>query len=176
MGGTSMSYKDKKKLRIEENKRAFEAEEAERRRKEQIKYEPNKKPYKVTAYVRDVYRRVVDNGYVQQGVKSHETATFELEHPWACGGHGTYITHEYGGTKLLVELFVRGKEPLFVNVRSRVLELNQLVRIDDSKIEILKRNNVNRKFDITVRDTTSKYHGALVDDHEVIAQLNLICR
>jgi len=171
-----MSYAEKKQKRIEKNRCALEAEEEEKRRKEQIRYEANKTPYKVTAYVRDVYRRVDYNGYVQQGVKSRETATFEREHPCACGGHGTYITHEYGGTKLLVELFVRGKEPLFVNVRSRVLELNQLVRIDDSKIEILKRNNVDRKFEITVKDTTSKYHGALVNICEVIEQLDLHCR
>lgn len=177
MGSSAMSkYAMKKLKKIDMNRLALETEATEIKKNEQIRYMPNKTPYKVTACVRDIYRRVVDNGYVQQGITAHETATFERENPLANGGHGTYATHEYGGTQLIVELSVNGKQPFFVNVRSRVLELNQLVRIDDSKIEILKQNNRAKKLIVTVVDTTSKYHGALVDENEAIIALNLICR
>lgn len=169
-------YASKKQNKINEKRRALEAEEEERKREEIIKYMPNKTPHKVTACVRDVYRRVVDNGYVQQGITAHETTTFERENPLARGGHGTYAIHEYGGTQLIVELYVPGKQPFFVNVRARVLEMNQLVRINDSKIEILKQNNRDKKLIVTIVDTISKYHGALVDENEAIIALNLICR
>lgn len=170
-------YSRKKQKKIEENRLALEAEEAERKNKEQIKSMPNKTQYKTTAYVKDIYSEVVDNGCVKQGLKEYDVGNFERENPLAKGGHGTYAIHEYGGTQMLVVLYVHEKRREFaVDIRQKVLELNQLVRIDNSKIEILVQNNRDKKLIVTVRDTTSKYHGFLVDESEVIAQLNLICR
>ncbi|MEI6647138.1 MAG: hypothetical protein WCP12_13965 [bacterium] len=155
-----------------EKLRVKKAEEDEIRKIDELRSKPQTTPYKAIAYVKDVYRRVVDNGYVKQGIKSHEAGKFEQENPLAKGGHGTYAIHEYGGTQLSVELNVPGKQPFFVNVRPRVLEINHLKRLVDSQIEILKRNNVGRRLEVIVVDTTSRYHGDLVDIDSVINQLH----
>ena len=169
LGISNYAKKKIDKLRIKK------FEEEEKKKHEELMAKPQTTPYITVAYVKDVYRRVVDNGYVKQGIKSHEAGKFEQENPLAKGGHGTYAIHEYGGTQLIVELNVPGKQPFFVDVRPRVLNFNHLVRLEDSKIEILKRNNLGRRLEVLVVDTTSRYHGDLVDINSVIDKLDLLC-
>jgi hypothetical protein len=168
-------YGDKKQGKIKERLKTLETEEKERRRQEEIRYMPQTTPYITKAYVKDISRVYVDNGWITQGIRTHEAAQFERDNPLAKGGHGTYAIHEYGGVQLIVELRVRGKQPFFVDIRQKVLELNQLERIGMSRIEILKQKNIDKALLISVVDTTSKYHGSLVDENQVIEQLDLHC-
>ncbi len=105
-----------------------------------------------------------------------EAAKFEREHPLAHGGCGTYAIHEYGGTQLIVEIYVPAKNHIsLIDIRQEVLTKNGLNRIYGTRIERLREKNLEKKLQVEVVDTSSRHDGYLTDKKAVIAMLDLNC-